>query len=112
MNIGLLLKNAHGSGPYTRQNTLLPEHIPAKILEIGWENPILLKFEVSWQKKVVVVFCRFVQLSLLLCHFHAISHRVKGPTPLNRTFQADSGAHIVFKNQMKNSRVMSNQSKT
>ena len=41
-----LSKNARYSGPYGRQNTLLPEHIPAKNEKIGWENPILLKFEV------------------------------------------------------------------
>ena len=50
VNLRQLLKNARHLGPYGRQNTLLPEHIPAKNKKIGWENPILLKFEVFGQK--------------------------------------------------------------
>ena len=50
VNLRQLLKNARYSGPYGRQNTLLHEHIPAKNKNIGWKNPILLKFEVFRQK--------------------------------------------------------------
>ena len=67
VNLRQLLKNARHSGPYGRQNTLLPGHIPAKNKKIGWENPILLEFEVFLAKTggcCILLICIVIFASL------------------------------------------------